>query len=704
MSVTLYLKQYSDVPNAGDVASAKIISRISGEDIRIIGEESCSRPNLVGLGSILHWADENSIVWGSGFISENVILPIKPRSIVAVRGPLTYDRLRRQGIPCAAVFGDPGVFVADMFPRSATTLSLGIVPHYTDADDPFVQRARESGAEILDVLSPFDKFISKLSACERIITSSLHGLIFAHAYGIPAVWVKLSSRVVGDGFKFLDYYSSVGLKAEEIPLFGPGDSLSHLERNCSLPPTLIDKSALRDALLGVLPQLRMPVARHRPSKPPQVDPFEHLREAARPRVAERVAKSLLFDPDEYLSLHDDLRSEALEPYQHYVSWGLYEKRRINTARSLARVLGTVQADYSLLAKSHIAEFEAAQLESRKHAEFVSRRQVAVYLHSRADYHAYPVAQALICALRAAGAICHLANERTELPDHPTVSIVISPHEFFEGDVPENFRRTEFVMNCVMLNTAQAFSSRFVSDLPWLYMAAGILDLGFQTSMLWKRCGVPVSHVWPPLAAEQRSQMIGDFDSSSALVNWMSPDTLRRVGLTEFVAARPLDVLLTGYEAPSRTQFLLRNAGYLASKDCFWGYENAPEAPLPQDEATRARLSVYLGISTLSKCVIDLGRYQIGSLSWTRAMALGFACGTPLVTTASLQTPFFQPDLHYFEAPGRHMDGVVRWIIDSEDGRARAQALASEALRVLDTQLTPARVGRQIISFLAQLSS
>jgi pyruvyltransferase len=704
MSVTLYLKQFSDVPNAGDVASALITSRISGEDVRVVGETPLGKPNLVGLGSILHWADKNSIIWGSGFVSDNLILPVKPQSVAAVRGMLTYERLRRQGIPCAAVFGDPGVFVADMFPRSETTLPLGIVPHYVDAGDPFVQRAREYGAEILDVLSPFEKFIRKLSACGKIITSSLHGLIFAHAYGIPAVWVKLSSRVVGDGFKFMDYYSSVGLKALDVPLFGPGDSLSDLERNCSLPPTPIDKVALRGALLEALPQLRMPGGGHRVVKQPPADPFEHLREAARPRVAERVSRSLLFDPDEYLSLNEDLRNPPVEPYEHYVSWGLYERRRVTTARSHARVFGTVQADYSLLAKNHIAEFEAAQLETRKHAEFVSRRKVEVYLHSRANYHAYPIAQALVYALRAAGATCNLANEHTKPPDHWTVSIVVSPREFFEADIPESFRRQEFVLNSVMFNTAQAFSSWFVSDLPWLYLAAGILDLGFQTSTLWKRCGIPTAHVWPPLAVEQRSQMIGDFDPSSALVNWMSPDMLDQVGAIEFIADRPLDILLTGYQTQPRMQFLLRNAGYLASKDCFCGYLNVPEAVLPCSESIRARQAIHLGISTLSKCVLDLNRYEISSLNWTRAMALGFSCGTPLVTAASLQTPFFQPDLHYFEAPGRHMDGVVRWLIDSKDGLSRAQTFASEARRVLDTQLTSARVGRQIISFLAKLSS
>jgi hypothetical protein len=43
------------------------------------------------------------------------------------------------------------------------------------------------------------------------VSSSLHGIILAHAYGIPVAWTEFSTGLKGDGVKFLDHYASVGI-------------------------------------------------------------------------------------------------------------------------------------------------------------------------------------------------------------------------------------------------------------------------------------------------------------------------------------------------------------------------------------------------------------------------------------------------------------------------------------------------------------
>jgi pyruvyltransferase len=262
--VTINLKQFTQIPNAADTASSLITSCILEDSVRVIGEAPCDEANLIALGSILHWADANSVVWGTGFISDTMGVTTVPRAILSVRGHLTRARLEQHGLRCPSLVGDPGVFVTDLFPSSERTIPIGVIPHYVDATDRFVQSARDAGAEILDVLSPLRDYLAKLSSCRNIISSSLHGLIFAHAYGIPAVWVKLSSNVIGNGFKFLDYYSSIGVPAANVPAFGPGDPISKLVEYCALAPVPIDKGALRHALSQALPILRTERPRQSP--------------------------------------------------------------------------------------------------------------------------------------------------------------------------------------------------------------------------------------------------------------------------------------------------------------------------------------------------------------------------------------------------------------------------------------------------------
>ena len=55
-----------------------------------------------------------------------------------------------------------------------------------------------------------ENFINQVLECEKIVSTSLHGIICAHAYNIPACWMKIGNRLIGDDVKFFDYFESVG--------------------------------------------------------------------------------------------------------------------------------------------------------------------------------------------------------------------------------------------------------------------------------------------------------------------------------------------------------------------------------------------------------------------------------------------------------------------------------------------------------------
>jgi len=438
-------------------------------------------------------------------------------------------------------------------------------------------------------------------------------------------------------------------------------------------------------------------------EPHQGELFTHLRDSIRSRVAERISHSLLFDPDEYLSMHGDLLKSSVDPYEHYVSWGVFEKRRGITERSIARILGDIEIDYSSEASNYIKEFDASQLQTAKHADLVSRRNFAVYVHSSANYYRHPVAMALAHALRSAGASCSIASERDEPPDESTIPIVIAPHEFFGSDLPVFFAQSDFLTNSVLLNTEQALSPSMISSLPWLYSARGIFDLGFQTSQIWRRGGIPSTHVLPPFDATLRNQALAEFDRSHPLVNWISPDLLESVSAIEPIENRPLDIFFAGYATRLRSQFLLRNAAYLAEKKCYFAYADVvPEAMQPLERVTRKLFATNLALSLLTKCALNINRFSLGYFQWERNIVLGLSCGTPVVTTPCLRTPFFVPNVHYFEARTEHLGILIRWLLDSVDGIARAKTASHDGHKIMECQLTPERVGRHLLSFLADL--
>jgi hypothetical protein len=68
-------------------------------------------------------------------------------------------------------------------------------------------------ATIIDVTRPPLEVIAAIAGCERIISSSLHGIVVADAFGLPRRW-ETFDRVQGRGFKFHDYSSALGLKIE----------------------------------------------------------------------------------------------------------------------------------------------------------------------------------------------------------------------------------------------------------------------------------------------------------------------------------------------------------------------------------------------------------------------------------------------------------------------------------------------------------
>lgn len=195
--------------NAGDRLTPWLVRRITGRPARWVHPDAPG-PRFLVAGSIAALAGEGAVVWGAGILATDERLHPGAR-FVAVRGPLTREAARRSGADCPPVYGDPGLLVPRYHRRrrAATARACGLVPHF--ADLARAQPAVPETMTIIDIRQPVTTLVDQLLECALVVSSSLHGIILSHAYGIPAVWVSYGDLPNGDGAKFHDYFLSIGV-------------------------------------------------------------------------------------------------------------------------------------------------------------------------------------------------------------------------------------------------------------------------------------------------------------------------------------------------------------------------------------------------------------------------------------------------------------------------------------------------------------
>ncbi|MDA7933542.1 polysaccharide pyruvyl transferase family protein [Akkermansiaceae bacterium] len=182
---------------------------------------------ITGIGSIIGWSSGSRIVWGSGILFYNE--KISNGFFLAVRGQYTQRRLRNLGYEVPDVLGDPALLLPLVYhPEISKGYRLGVIPHHTHTEG-LSHLASGDDVVVIDLLDNVETIIRRMLSCECVISTSLHGIIVAHAYGIPALWYEYKDvQWHGSDVKFFDYFSSVGIE-EYVPLQMPTSEIN-LER------------------------------------------------------------------------------------------------------------------------------------------------------------------------------------------------------------------------------------------------------------------------------------------------------------------------------------------------------------------------------------------------------------------------------------------------------------------------------------------
>lgn len=254
-SISMWWPQNPQPGNMGDILSPWIVNKITGLTGRYI-DYNDTELKLVGIGSVIARIQAgNCVVWGSGLIREEIIVQ-NTTEYLAVRGPLTRDILIGKGCDVPAIFGDPALLLPYLHHKAPTRkYKHGIFPHYVDYADIKNQYKGVKDIKIINALNENPiSVVNDILDCDHIISSSLHGVIVAQAYGIPATWVKFSDRLDGDDIKFHDYFASVGLRCNYINIDGKltTQQLFKLPQSADIS---FNKHELKNALTQRLAQL-----------------------------------------------------------------------------------------------------------------------------------------------------------------------------------------------------------------------------------------------------------------------------------------------------------------------------------------------------------------------------------------------------------------------------------------------------------------
>ncbi len=233
--------------NFGDELVVPILHWISGgEEVKHVNRKTDGKVLCIGSGLVNEGVlRKGDTIWGYGARYEKFIPVPEGIRFLAVRGPKTQ---RLFPDVCPEIYGDPAIFMPDIYKpkKLEKTYSVGIIPHYIDwpifkdkkvfIEDPSIL--------LINVTQPYKDTIDQINACDRIISTSLHGCIAAEAYGKPTAWLSVSNRILGAHFKFNDYLQGSGRAATDPNKFAYIWSILKAK---SLPKPTYNKKGLLEA-------------------------------------------------------------------------------------------------------------------------------------------------------------------------------------------------------------------------------------------------------------------------------------------------------------------------------------------------------------------------------------------------------------------------------------------------------------------------
>ena len=206
--------------NLGDELAIPICKWMLEKKNLTLDKPVSRKKHLITVGSGVLASFQNATLWGSGVMYDGLkgnwfekYLKADHRNldIRAVRGPMTREVLLKLGHKCPEVYGNPGILMPLIYQPDYNMVEKGkqeyaIIPQFSTENE--VRKYFTDDMIISMNTNDYKSVINKIVSCKKVYSSSLHGIILAEAYGVPAVFFRgIHSNI---DFKYKDYYASTG--------------------------------------------------------------------------------------------------------------------------------------------------------------------------------------------------------------------------------------------------------------------------------------------------------------------------------------------------------------------------------------------------------------------------------------------------------------------------------------------------------------
>jgi Tetratricopeptide repeat len=388
----------------------------------------------------------------------------------------------------------------------------------------------------------------------------------------------------------------------------------------------------------------------------------------------RIEASGLFNPEVYLSLHDDVRHDALDPWEHFLNYGLEESRQFTNSEAVAQLLAQMDSDLRHARENFVigANHALVGADNSEIAALFREKGIGigVFCSAEGNFYMREFADLLVWGLQAQEIEAVHRDETANKEEGFGLRLFVAPHEFFHIGEGRAWAPLVSAGNSVLYNVEQVHSEWFGRVFNLALKAPLVLDINFQSAAILRRAGCNVVHFMPgylstvpyvqPCVDISDIELVRGYGFASQPYNWLERDDLDD---------RPIDILFVGSSVPRRDKALAR-LQELSDRYRFVCVYTRQEIPLTERNYRGNSTRINCALAQRAKIVLNIHRDWLGYFEWSRMVLQGFWQGACVVSEPNLPNPIFEPGEHYLEEDVRHIGELIRWLLSTADGRRK----------------------------------